>query len=304
MRLTLSQEQAISQLASLLYSYLPGQPHPYADQTMSFGGAAAAVGVAAFWTGGSKQPAVTRLFKSTLEARSEKFCDLILEIVRKGMLYRQNKGQPVSREDVRALNDLLSKLGFKIPELHDPSFLDALPSVEKTQTFKITSERRQALLVQLVKLNQLSPQERGYAFESFLKDLFSGFELAPRDAFRLVGEQIDGSFQLQGETYLVEATWRNDRVGQEELLSFAGKVSGKAKWSRGLFIGYAGFTDEGLDAFARGKPTAIVCMDGLCIHDTLRNGLDLSAVVARKARRAAETNEAFVRTRDLFPSTV
>jgi len=112
---------------------------------------------------------------------------------------------------------------------------------------------------------------------------------------------LDGSFQLQSETYLVEATWRNERVGQEELLAFSGKVSGKAKWSRGLFISYSGYTPEGLEAFARGKPTAIVCMEGLCLHDTLQMGLGLPAVIERKARRAAETNEAFVHVRDLFP---
>ena len=146
----------------------------------------------------------------------------------------------------------------------------------------------------------VDPQARGYAFETFLKDLFEAFKMAPRDAFRLVGEQIDGSLQFQAETYLIEATWRNEPVGQEELLAFSGKVAGKARWSRGLFISYAGFTEEGLEAFARGKPTAIVCMAGLDLYDILDKKLDLRTVLERKARRAAETNEAFVPARQLF----
>lgn len=301
MRLTLPQEQAINELASFLYSFLPGKAHPFADQALSFDGIAASMGLGQFWPGGSKQPAIAGLLRRTFENRPERFCGLILEIVRKGMVYRQNKGEPVAREDIHALNALLGKLSFKIPDLHDPKFLDGLPSAQKKEASTLSVEKRKSLSQQLVKLGSLSSQQRGYAFEEFLKDLFASFQLAPRDAFRLVGEQIDGSFQLQGETYLVEATWRNERVGQEELLSFSGKVTGKAKWSRGLFISYAGFTVEGLEAFARGKPTAIVCMDGLCLHDTLRNGLNLAVVIERKARRAAETNEAFVPTRELFP---
>jgi hypothetical protein len=302
MRLSLPQEQAINELSSLLYSFLPGKPHPYADPKLSFGGIAASMGLRQFWAGGSKQPAIAALLRQTFENRSESFCALIVEIVRRGMVYRQNKGEPVTREDIRGINGLLVALGFKIPELHDPKFLDGLPSTQKKQPSTMSPERRKALLEELVKLTSLSPQQRGYAFEAFIKELFASFELAPRDAFRIVGEQIDGSFQLQGETYLVEATWRNERVGEEELLAFSGKISGKAKWSRGLLVSYAGFTVEGLDAFARGKPTAIVCMEGLCLHDTLRNGWNLSTVIERKARRAAETNEAFVRTRELFPA--
>jgi hypothetical protein len=83
------------------------------------------------------------------------------------------------------------------------------------------------LLAQLQQLSALAPQPRGYAFEEFLKELFSLSDLAPRTASRLVGGQIDGSFLLQGETYLLEATWRNKCVGEEELMSFSGEVSGK-----------------------------------------------------------------------------
>ncbi len=301
MRLTLPQEQAVTELAALLYDFLPGQPHPFADPTISFAGLATSMGLGQFWRGGSKQPAIAALLRNTLENRSGKFCDLMQEVVRRAMTYRLNKGQPIVREEILSLNGLLINLGFKIPELHDPKFLDGLPSIQKAQSVTISGDKRKALTHELVRLSSLAPQPRGYAFESFLQNLFESFELAPRDAFRLVGEQIDGSFQFQGETYLVEATWRNERVGQEELLSFSGKVTGKAKWSRGLFISYAGFTPEGLEAFARGKPTSIVCLDGLCLHETLKNGLELSAVIERKARRAAETNEAFVPVRELFP---
>jgi hypothetical protein len=265
-------------------------------------GAAVAAGVGKFWQGGSKQPATVALLRNTLENQADRFCPLMSEIVRRALTYRHTKRTPLSREDIQILNDLVLKLGFKIPELIDAKFLDGLPSVDKSPPVTLLSnEKRKAMLAELRRLASLAPGPRGYAFEEFLKDLFSLSGLAAKGAFRLIGEQIDGSFQLQGETYLVEATWRNAPVGQEELLSFSGKVSGKATWSRGLMLSYAGFSPDGLEAFARGKPTAIVCMEGLCLNDALENGLDLAAVITRKARRAAETNEAFVRVRDLFP---
>lgn len=156
----------------------------------------------------------------------------------------------------------------------------------------------------LMGLHTMSPQQRGFAFERFLNDLFELFQLAPRRSFRLVGEQIDGSFQLGQDVYLVEAKWQNEPTGQSDLLSFSGKVEGKAQWSRGVFISYSGFSQDGLEAFARGKSTRIVCMDGFDLHCVLSHGLNLGEVIAAKVRRAGETNDAFVSVRDLFPSRV
>lgn len=51
-----------------------------------------------------------------------------------------------------------------------------------------------ALKNELIGLGQLSPQQRGYAFEKILRDLFNAFGLEAREPFRLKGEQIDGSF--------------------------------------------------------------------------------------------------------------
>ncbi|WP_260691845.1 hypothetical protein [Rhizobium leguminosarum] len=57
----------------------------------------------------------------------------------------------------------------------------------------------------LLQVTSLAPHARGYAFEGFLRDLFNAFALAAQDPFRLRGEQIDGSFLLGSDTYLLEA---------------------------------------------------------------------------------------------------
>lgn len=127
--------------------------------------------------------------------------------------------------------------------------------------------------------------------------MFDAYGMAPRASFRLKGEQIDGSFVLGEQTYLLEARWRNERVDVETLRAFNAKEEDKARWSRGLIISQSGFTTDGLHAFGRGK--SVVCMDGLDLHEVLSGPLDLTEVIRAKVRCAAETGVAFVRVRDL-----
>ena len=78
----------------------------------------------------------------------------------------------------------------------------------------INSSLHERLAIRLSEVEKLAPQQRGFAFESFLDTMFAVFRLSPRKSFRLVGEQIDGSFELNHNTYLVEAKWhrRNFRT--------------------------------------------------------------------------------------------
>lgn len=297
MRLSPAESLAVSEIAQQLYSFLPGTPHPYADQDLSFPGAARKVGVADLWRGGSKLPAITRLLDQTLETRRDLFCPLILEIVRRGLSYRANKGDPVTRDEMRWLNELLTRVHFKIPEFWDPAFLDNLPSARSepapdTHTDKAAGLSR--LKDALIKLDDLSPQNRGLAFEPFLQDLFSFYDLAPRKPFRLVGEQIDGSFELGGDVYLVEAKWHQQQIGTQELYVFREKVEGKSTWSRGLMVSYSGFTGEGLDAFSRGRATNMIGMSGQDIFAILEGEMSLVDAIRSKIRRAAETGEFFI----------
>ena len=157
-----------------------------------------------------------------------------------------------------------------------------------------------ALRNDLIGFVHLAPQARGYAFETLLRELFNVFGLQAREPFRLKGEQIDGSFVLKGETYLVEAKWQAAQTGVADLHTFHGKLEQKAAWTRGLFVSNSGFTEDGLVAFGRGK--RVICMDGLDLFDTLSRELPLNHVLESKVRRAAETGLPFARVRDLFPT--
>jgi hypothetical protein len=271
MSLTLSESQALKDMASLLYDFLPGS----GNNKTAFPIAAAQAGVQQFWEGGSKLPAVVSLLTRTLEHRRSDFCSLILAVIRQSMTWRNGKGNPLTREEIDRLNALLPRVGFKIPDLLDQKVLEGFETQPAPRSQTPTPDKQQlsALGARFVEISKLEAQPRGYAFEKFLKGFFDAYGLAARAAFRVVGEQIDGSFELGSETYLLEARWKNTMSGAGDLRAFAGKVGGKAAWSRGLFVSTSGFTEDGLTAFKSGRSTQIICMDGLDLYETLSRGI-------------------------------
>src|SRR4051812_2980719 len=60
-------------------------------------------------------------------------------------------------------------------------------------------------------------QAAGLELERLLWRLFDLYELEPGAGFRVVGQQIDGSFKLNGFVYLVEAKWTRDPVSAKEI---------------------------------------------------------------------------------------
>jgi hypothetical protein len=293
--LSFREAQTVEDLADLLYDFLPGS----GNMRAAFPIAATQASVGEFWMPGSKRPAIVQLLTATLEQRRSHFTKLIVAIVRQAMTYRRGKGNPLSRAEIDRLNSLLPGLEFKIPELLDPSFLNsfgpAKTEAPPPQTTALSEAKAQELSALLIEITKLDPQMRGLRFERFLNELFAGFGLAPGGAFRLVGEQIDGSFKLRG---LVEAKWHGPQIGFADLMTFSGKVAGKASWSRGLFVSNSGFTTDGLEAFSRGRQTNLICADGLDLYEVLSRKASLIDVLDEKARRAAETNRAFVPVRE------
>lgn len=131
-----------------------------------------------------------------------------------------------------------------------------------------------------------SPQSRGFAFERYLTFEISGFE--PRGSFKLVGEQIDGSFILHNEVYLLEAKWTNKPLDKSDLVIFNEKVSSKSSFTRGLYISYSGYSDEALCTFASGRKVSIVLMTVQELAIALSRKTELKDLIWSKVRALAE----------------
>ena len=201
-------------------------------------------------------------------------------------LYSNN---PISEKSRDLILGILAKLGA-VPSAPDTKREDDTSQIDITASQRLSSR--------LLEVTLLPPQKRGYEFEKFLKELFDAYDLSARASFRLIGEQIDGSFVVHNDTYLLEAKWQNSPIGVADLHTFEGKLREKASWSRGVFVSSSGFSSEGLQAFGRGKRT--ICMDGFDISEMLKLRLSFIMVMEAKVRRAAETGFPFISVRELF----
>ena len=134
------------------------------------------------------------------------------------------------------------------------------------------------------------PQQRGYSLESFIKELFYFFDLAPRGSFKIKGEQIDGAFSHEGTDYLMEAKWHNNPVSNADLYTFAGKIDEKLKNTMGLFISMSGYSKEALESNSHVNKSMIL-LDGQDLMMVLENRIPLPDMILLKRRHASETGE-------------
>jgi len=221
-----------------------------------------------------------------MEADAEKFLKVIGYAV----------AQAYSDDERKILKDLCEREGFILDgiQVYRKS---SKPSVKKVS---VPSTSLAEFKQRLIELSNLEPHQKGFAFEKFLNDLFDIHGLAPRGSFRLIGEQIDGSFEINSDVYLLEAKWQTKQTSQDDLLVFRGKVESKSAWTRGLFVSDSGFTEDGLKAFSKGKATNIIGMTGQDLFFILSGEISLQDAISSKVRRAAETGEFYISVYDLI----
>jgi hypothetical protein len=146
-----------------------------------------------------------------------------------------------------------------------------------------------------IQLNQLEdPQARGFRLEKFLNEFLEYEELFPRKSFKITGEQIDGSFQWEGRTYLVEAKWVKDRVAGAGFGAFMYKIEGKTADTRGLFISINGYSEEATASLKTKGSLKFVCIDGAHLLRSMEPGRNLAKLFDIVWRHANETGEAYL----------
>lgn len=318
MGLTLKESRAVADLAELLYDFLPGSGDPNWKGHVSFKTVAEKVGVGNFWQAGSKIPMITALLERTLEHRRDRFEPLVVELVRAAITYRQKKGNPIVPATIDKLNGLILEVGFKFPALWDPEFKKALASnsserarerveeVVAQERIKEGEREQRALQLEDLKARYFSlaqdgdRQNAGRELESVLNNLFNLNGLSPREPFRVVGEQIDGSFELDHEIYLIEAKWEKKACPEADLLVFREKIEGKSKFTRGVFVSVNGITTEARDSITRGKQPVFFILDGYDLLMLLADAIDLKTFLRQRQRILSEEGLVAVPFPDLF----
>jgi len=131
---------------------------------------------------------------------------------------------------------------------------------------------------------------RGVALEALLRDLFALFDLDPRAAFRIEGEQIDGAFALESTNFLLEAKWQTAATPRKDLDAFSAKIDDKIENTLGLFLSINGFEPTAVTKHS-GRGSTMILMDGVDLYAVLEGRIDLVDLLRRKYRHAAQTGE-------------
>jgi hypothetical protein len=133
-------------------------------------------------------------------------------------------------------------------------------------------------------------QGRGQALEPFLRNLFALFDLDPKAAFTLTGEQIDGAFSLGDIHFLLEAKWTKDPTERKEIDPFKAKVTSRIENTLGLFVSINGFQPTAVE-FHSGAGAQVLMMNGADLYMVLDGRVDLVDLLRRKYRHASQTGE-------------
>ena len=318
MVISLQESRICSEMAKVFYDFLPGSGNPKWPNYISFKTVAQKIRVGEFWQSGSKEPSISRLLELTLENKRNRFEPLVLEIVKEGIRYRSKGGNPILKTEIITINGLILEIGFKFPSLWDESFLrslneegvkraaDHVDREMKAQSVKsneISDFGRilDELRIRFYSLAQLADrQTAGRDLEKLLNDLFSLFGFTPRGPFRVIGEEIDGSFELDNEVYLLEAKWEAKPLSEAPLLIFRGKVEGKSSFTRGIFVSLNGYSNEALNAIHTGKQPTFFLLDGYDLTTVLEGQVRLDDLLRAKRRYLAEKGNMFLSARDLL----
>lgn len=313
MALSLLEQQAITDIADIFYEFLPGSGNSAWRGHVTFRTVATKIGVGDFCPAGSKRPMINALLRQTFEGRKDRFEALVLEIVREGIAYRKKRDAVIRRDEIELLNRYLLVLKFKFPGLWDPAFLASLDqgasrgaeprSADGGEAAAIAARAQTLSRLQheFYALHQEPSREiAGLKLERLLNALFRLDGLTPRESFKVVGEQIDGAFDLSDEIYLLEAKWHKSPIPEADLLVFRGKIEAKSAFTRGVFLAMNGISEEAKMAILLGKQPTFFVIDGYDLSMVLAGQIGLSAFLRQRMRLLAQEGAVVVPYADLW----
>lgn len=134
-------------------------------------------------------------------------------------------------------------------------------------------------------------QQKGYAFASYLKELFDAFGLDARPSYCTANDQIDGSFFLNGNTVLIEAKYRAE-ITKDDLLLFSNKVEAKSPFTKGVFVTLSSPSNKTLEYFYD-KSSRIVLVTVQELYLLCENKGSLIDILNKKFRYLEETGHIY-----------
>ncbi|MFC9470266.1 hypothetical protein, partial [Streptomyces coelicoflavus] len=113
-----------------------------------------------------------------------------------------------------------------------------------------------------------------------------------RANYRPPGEEIDGSFGLDGRIYLLEAKWHGNPLPASSIYQFRGKVDGKLVGTIGVFIFMSDYSTEAVEAVRIGKVLNVILFGPEDVERAAEVGF--AEVLHFKLRAAIEEGEIYM----------
>jgi hypothetical protein len=255
------------------------------------------------WQGCSKYESISHLI-DRMVARQDIYYNDILKLLEEAsnfndyshLKYWDEKGALTRRaqEAVQKLRNQ-TKGHFEIIDAANKAEERRIKNIEKVKNTISFDDKLENLKKTFFTIaTNINPQQKGYQLEKLLNELFHLFDLDPKSAFKIVGEQIDGSFTFDNDDYILEAKWQKSLVNAGDLYKFGGKISGKLKNTLGLFLSLDGYSKECTET---GSPIvkSMILMDGQDLMMVLDGRIKLNELLFIKRRHASDTGEIYHR---------
>lgn len=147
---------------------------------------------------------------------------------------------------------------------------------------------------ELLEGKKYTAQNRGFQLEKLIYSVLENENLEPRSGYKPEGEQIDGSFFWNGQTFLLEAKWVEKPLPASSIYSFKGKLDGKFHTTSGVFISINGYSEDVEDALKFGKSLNILLFDSNDMTLIFNGDVSFSEVLKFKLRQAGDTGSLLV----------
>ncbi|MDO5093593.1 MAG: hypothetical protein Q4D79_09280, partial [Propionibacteriaceae bacterium] len=134
--------------------------------------------------------------------------------------------------------------------------------------------------------NSVTPSRCQVLFkESYL------FDLEPRLAYSSDVDQLDGSFRLDTDDYLIETKWTKNPLGREQADIFAQKIGRRGKLAVGLLASINDFSEPLKTAYSTSSP--FITMNGSDLFLVLEGRFKLDEALLTKKRHVNDTGSCY-----------
>ena len=142
-----------------------------------------------------------------------------------------------------------------------------------------------------------TPQKRGILFEQLINQWFELEGILVRNSFKRNGggEQIDGSFELDGWYYLVECKWQSEMTSEQEVSGLLGKLGRSGVQTLGVFISVNGWSSHVVPLMKQNSDKRIFLVNGEDIKQALSGKVGLVDMLRTKKEALNLSSEPYAR---------